>query len=115
MVEKSDNKSFDSLKPRIESIIDQVVLDLCKDKQYAPTEGQKWSNEVAEEIVKRTQGIVEKNFKVQCLAMILNKETSGFHMSASCFWDAKADGNINKKIDFSTFYVIITLFGIARN
>ena len=47
--------------------------------------------------------------------MILNKETSGFHMSASCYWDANNDGNINIKKDFATFYVIVTFFGISRN
>lgn len=48
--------------------------------------------------------------------MVLNKETSGFHLSASCYWDAGSDGNINKKFDnFKTFYVIVTMFGISRS
>ena len=76
--------------------------------------GQAWSNDIAEEIVRQSQVIAGKNFKVQCIAMVLNKETSGFHMSASCFWDSKQDGNINKRIEFKTFWVIVTLFGISR-
>ena len=67
-------------------------------------------------MVKHSQEYAGKNFKLQAIAMVLNKETSGFHLSASCYWDKEQDGNINKKYDqFETFYVIVTLFGISRN
>lgn len=89
---------------------------MFKDYQYDGSTAQERSNKVAEEIVKASQDLAGKNFKLQAIAMVLNKETSGFHLSASCYWDANSDGNINKKIDkFSTFYVIITLFGISRS
>ena len=106
---------FESIKAKIEATIDQVVQAKCKDlAQYDPRQGQAWSNDIAEEIVRKSQETAGKNFKVQCVAMILNKETSGFHMSASCFWDSKQDGNINKRYEFPTFWAIITLFGISR-
>lgn len=54
---------------------------------------------MAEKIVQKAQDLAGKNFKLQCMAMVLNKETSGFHLSASCYWDANSDGNINKKFD----------------
>ena len=89
---------FETIKGKIEQIIDQVVMDKCKNvAQYDPNKGQQQSNEIAEEIVRKAQEYAGKNFKIQCVAMILNKETSGFHMSASCFWDSKQDGNINKR------------------
>ena len=103
------------LQLEVDKIIDEIVQTHCKGKDYDPKFGQQWSNDIAEKIVQQAQTKVDKDFKAMCLAMVLNKETSGFHMSASCFWDAKADGNINKKIDFPTFYVIVTFFGIARN
>jgi hypothetical protein len=83
---------------------------------YDGATAQEHSNKVAEAIVKEAQQHAAKNFKLQAIAMVLNKETSGFHLSASCYWDSAQDGNINKKFDdFETFYVIITLFGISRN
>ncbi len=106
---------FDSIKGEIEKIIDTVVNEKCKGiAQYEARQGQQWSNEIAEEIVRQSQVQAGKNFKIQCVSMILNKETSGFHMSASCFWDSKQDGNINKRSEFPTFWVITTLFGISR-
>ena len=115
MVENNSEYQFDSIKAKIEGIIDQVVNAKCKDiTAYDAKQGQGWSNEIAEEIVRKSQDIAGKNFKIQCVAMILNKETSGFHMSASCFWDSKQDGNLNKRYEFSTFWAIITLFGISR-
>ncbi len=106
---------FDSIKGKVETIIDTVVHQKCNDiAAYESRMGQAWSNDIAEEIVRQSQVIAGKNFKVQCIAMVLNKETSGFHMSASCFWDSKQDGNINKRIEFKTFWVIVTLFGISR-
>ena len=35
-------------------------------------------------------------------------------MSASCFWDSKNDGNFSKKYPFEDYYVIINVFGFAR-
>ena len=106
---------FDTIKIQVEKVIDEVVNKKCRDiPAYDAKQGQQWSNEIAEEIVRQSQNIAGKNFKVQCVAMILNKETSGFHMSASCFWDSKQDGNLNKRYEFTTFWAIITLFGISR-
>ena len=36
-------------------------------------------------------------------------------MGASCFWEAKHDGNFSKKYDFEDFYIICNFFGITRN
>lgn len=106
---------FETIKARIEQVIETTVTNKCRlIPSYDPRSGQTWSNEISEEIVRQSQEIAGKNFKIQCVAMILNKETSGFHMSASCFWDSKQDGNINKRYEFQTFWAIITLFGISR-
>lgn len=110
------SKQFSSIKPIIEGIVDRKVAEVFKDYVYDGSTAQEKSNAVAEAIVKDAQVEANKNFKLQAIAMVLNKETSGFHLSASCYWDSNQDGNINKKYDnFETFYVIITLFGISRN
>jgi hypothetical protein len=36
-------------------------------------------------------------------------------MSASCFWEGKNDGNLNKKYEFADYYVIVNFFGITRS
>eukprot|EP00347_Sterkiella_histriomuscorum_P015788 403355678 len=110
------NKQFQAIKPTIESIVDQKVKEIFEGYVYDGATGQEYSNRVAEAIVKEAQQHANKNFKLQAIAMVLNKETTGFHLSASCYWDSTQDGNINKKFDnYDTFYVIITLFGISRN
>ncbi|CDW81486.1 UNKNOWN [Stylonychia lemnae] len=114
-MEASDKKQFTSIKTQIEKIVDDKVDEIFKDYNYDGQNAQEKSNQVAEAIVKEAQQLASKNFKLQAIAMVLNKETSGFHLSASCYWDSTQDGNINKKFDkFETFYVIITLFGISR-
>jgi hypothetical protein len=46
---------FDSIKSKIESIIDITVNQKCKDIQaYDAKLGQTWSNEIAEEIVRKS-------------------------------------------------------------
>ena len=49
------------------------------------------------------------------LRICLQKGESGLHMGASCFWEAKHDGNFNKKYDFEDFYIVSNFFGITRN
>jgi hypothetical protein len=46
---------FDSIKSKIESIIDTTVNQKCKDiPAYDAKLGQTWSNEIAEEIVRKS-------------------------------------------------------------
>ena len=90
------------------------MKELLKNYTYDANSAQEQSNKIAEAIVKDSQVVAGKLFKLQCIAMVLNRDTTGFHLSASCYWDANNDGNVNKKFDFDTCYVIITMFGTAR-
>lgn len=75
---------------------------------------QKWANQASEEIIKRVQEELSQDYKFMCMLIILQKGDAGFHMSASCFWEQKADGNFNKKYDFEDFYVIVNFFCMTR-
>ena len=61
----SKDYQFDTIKGRIEGIIDQVVQTKCRDiTAYDPRQGQAWSNDIAEDIVKKSQEVAGKNFKI---------------------------------------------------
>ena len=63
--EVSKEYQFEKIKPEIEKIIDTVVNDKCRNiPQYDPKLGQQWSNEIAEEIVRKSQDQAGKNFKI---------------------------------------------------
>ena len=63
--EVSKDYQFEKIKPEIEKIIDTVVSEKClKIAQYDPKLGQQWSNEIAEEIVRKSQDQAGKNFKI---------------------------------------------------
>ena len=45
---------FDSIKQKVETVIESVVQSKCKSiTAYDPRQGQAWSNEIAEEIVRQ--------------------------------------------------------------
>ena len=63
--EVSKDYQFEKIKPEIEKIIDTVVNEKCLNiGQYDPKLGQQWSNEIAEEIVRKSQDQAGKNFKI---------------------------------------------------
>ena len=63
--EVSKDYQFEKIKPEIEKIIDTVVSEKCRNiAQYDPKLGQQWSNEIAEEIVRKSQDQAGKNFKI---------------------------------------------------
>ena len=64
--------------------------------------------------MKETQDI-SPYLKYMVTLMCLQKAEAGFHMGASCFWEANNDGNFSKKYDFDDFYIICNFFGITRN
>jgi len=84
-------------------------------QKYDARQAQQWSNEASEELIKASQTEVSTDYKFMATLIVLQKGDSGFHMSASCFWESKNDGNFNKKYDFEDFYVIVNFFGITRN
>ena len=45
----------------------------------------------------------------------LERAEVGFHMGASCFWEANHDGNFSRKYDFDEYYIVCNFFGITRN
>ena len=97
----------------IEEMIDDLIFKSYKDRIYDPKEAQKWCNDQTEVIIKLLQDL-NKDLKFMANMIILQRGDSGFHMSASCFWDSKNDGNFSKKYPFEGFYVIVNVFGFAR-
>ena len=106
-------KPFSELRSTIEERIDNVIFPKFKTLNYDSKEAQKWCNDTSEQIIKILQEI-NKDLKFTANMIILQKGDSGFHMSASCFWDSKNDGNFSKKYPFDDYYVIINVFGFAR-
>ena len=105
--------TFQDMRSQIEEKIDDLIFKTFKIKNYDPKEAQKWCNDTSEMIIKLLQEI-NKDLKFTANMIILQKGDSGFHMSASCFWDSKNDGNFSKKYPFEDYYVIINVFGFAR-
>ena len=106
-------QSFQDMRSTIEEKIDDLVFKGFKDRIYDSKEAQKWCNDTSEVIIRLLQEI-NKELKYTANMIILQKGDSGFHMSASCFWDSKNDGNFSKKYPFEDYYVIINVFGFAR-
>ena len=105
--------TFQDMRSQIEEKIDELIFNTFKQKIYDSKEAQKWCNDTSEVIIKLLQEI-NKDLKFTANMIILQKGDSGFHMSASCFWDSKNDGNFSKKYPFEDYYVIINVFGFAR-
>ena len=53
-IDSGKEYQFESIKQKIETIVDQVVHSKCGDiASYDPKLGQAWSNDIAEDIVRR--------------------------------------------------------------
>jgi len=92
--------SFGTIKKTVEDKIDTFINKKFKDVAYDARQAQKWANSASEEIIKQVQEEVGSDFKFMCTLIVLQKGETGFHMSASCFWESKSDGNFNKKYEF---------------
>ena len=108
-----ETQTFADMKETIQTRIDEIIHREFDKKPYDSKQAQKWCNDTSEQIIKVLQEI-NKDHKFTANMIILQKGDSGFHMSASCFWDSKNDGNHSKKYPFDDYYVIINVFGFAR-
>ena len=109
-----DVKPFSEQKAKVEEIVDSIVAKKFT-QAYDSKQGQKWANHVTEEIIKTVQEECGQDYKYLCTIIVLQKGEMGFHMSASCFWEQKHDGNYNKKYDKGDYWVIVNMLGITRN
>ena len=107
--------NFNDHKAEVEAIIGKEINAQFKDKSYEPKQAQAQANQTTEAIIKAVQENLNQHFKFMCSLIVLTKGDSGFHMSASCFWESKSAGNFNRKFEFEDFYVIVNFFGISRN
>ena len=92
--------TFGQIKKKVEDKIDSFINKKFKEQAYDARQAQKWANGASEEIIKQIQDEVGSDFKFMCTLIVLQKGDTGFHMSASCFWESKSDGNFNKKYEF---------------
>ena len=106
---------FSSIKNQIEDVIDRVVQKHFHGKAYEAKAIQHLVNLASEEIIKECQEDVSTHYKFMSTLIALQKGEAGFHMGASCFWEAKCDGNFNKKYEYDEFYLVVNFFGITRN
>ena len=106
---------FTHVKNKVEDIVDHYVQQKFLNRRYDTRDAQSWSNEASDEIIQRVEREVSSEYKYMCTVIILGKGDSGFHMSASCFWESKSDGNFNKKWEFEDFYLICNFFGVSRS
>ena len=112
---EEDIRPFTDIKTRVEDVVDTVVRRHFSNKQYDARTMQNLVNLASEEIIKQCQEEISPNYKYLATLICLQKGESGLHMGASCFWEAKHDGNFNKKYDFEDFYIVSNFFGITRN
>ena len=86
--------------------VDDLIFKTFKNRSYDPKDAQKWTNDMSEVIIKVLQ---DSNKDLKCVVnmIILQRGDSGFHMSASCCWDSKNDGNFCKKYPFEYSHVSI--------
>ena len=110
-----DIRPFSDIKTRVEDVVDTVVRRHFGNKQYEARTMQSLVNLASEEVIKQCQEEISPNYKYMSTLICLQKGESGLHMGASCFWEAKHDGNFNKKYDFEDFYIVCNFFGITRN
>ena len=108
-------RPFADIKSKVEDIIDNVVQKNFTSKPYEAKSIQHLVNLASEEIIKQCQEEISTNYKFMSTLIALQKGEAGFHMGASCFWEAKCDGNFNKKYEFDEFYLVVNFFGITRN
>ena len=49
--ERQEQKSFKEIKGDIENIMDKIINEKFKTQDYSSSEAEKWSNEIAEQVI----------------------------------------------------------------
>ena len=98
-----------------------LALRICRkhfDKQQAYDQQQvgTWISQANEDIVNGLS-MHNQNFKYLVTMQAMQKKQGGLEgqltIDANCHWNASTDGHICLKYENNSFYVFVTIFGLA--
>jgi dynein light chain Tctex-type 1 len=111
---KQEPNNFSEMCENVKNIMTEVIQSY-KTKacclNYNFNEASTLTHEIAEKLISIVSKVYE-SYKFAATCILLNKKEGGLHMSSSCYWDEKTDGNITINDSNEALYFILTVFAI---
>ena len=109
---QSDGVTFSEIRSELDTRANSIVQKHLENRVYNDGDVQTWTNAISKDVVEELQGY-NKNFKYTVMCLILQKSDAGLHISNSCFWNARTDGNSTIKWENDSMYCIVNIFALA--
>ncbi|KAI3384834.1 hypothetical protein SNEBB_009086 [Seison nebaliae] len=96
----------------VEDILDEVLSNYLRPKQYSPDEVGKWCDELNQEIQKRMTEADMPRYKFITQCCIAERRGAGVNMNARCFWDNDTDNYAHAVYMSDTLICAAVVFGV---
>ena len=95
-------------KEELTKIINNVIKFFIGEK-YIQNEGQRWANDISEQIIMQISEKKIKNYKFICSTTIVQKGYSSLHYSSSCLWIPGDDNTLIVRFENDYLHCFVSL------
>ena len=111
---QKEPNSFAEMKPYLEKAAMQIIAAHQNDdaaKNYSSDAASTLSSKINEEVIAYFS-ISFPTYKFCSSCLVINNKEGGVHLTSSCFWEEKVDGNIQveTKEEFKAVRIFLNVF-----
>ena len=96
------------MKEELTTIINNVIKFFIGEK-YIQEEGQRWVNDISEQIVGQISEKKIKNYKFICSTTIMQKGNNSLNYSSTCLWSPEDDKSFIVKFENDYLHCFVSL------
>jgi dynein light chain Tctex-type 1 len=113
MIAKEPN-SFAEMKSHLEEIAKSILDNHKTDpacENYGSKESSDFSAAINSDVIKSFT-LMYPTYKFCSSCLVINNKEGGVHLTSSCYWEEKTDGNIQIEKEYKAIKVFLSVFAL---
>mmetsp|Transcript_54219 Transcript_54219/g.86188 ORF Transcript_54219/g.86188 Transcript_54219/m.86188 type:complete len:134 (-) Transcript_54219:173-574(-) len=108
MAPKDDEKFLPS---KVSEVIERVMNDYFKDKEYSPEEAKSWTLELSNDIKAAVKELNIPRYKIIVQVVIGEQASQGVRVASKCLWDVSSDNWASYTYTSQSIFAVGMVFG----
>jgi len=100
---------MDKMKEELTTLINNVIKFFIGEK-YIKDEGQRWANDISDQIIRQISEKKIENYKFICSCTIFQKGSNSLNFSSTCLRNPTDDKNLTIRFENDYLHCFVTLF-----
>merc|ERR1712039_314674 len=109
IMEPKDDEKF--LPSKVTGVIDRVMNEYFKDKEYSAEEAKQWTLELSNDIKTAVKELAIPRYKIIVQVVIGEQASQGIRVASKCLWDVNSDNWASYTFQNQSLFAVGMVFG----